>query len=115
MHQKNYGCENLSRRLEKYVEEISLGSGCEVDTDHMYEHIHECQGVNWPAILPPEIVLAGRVLIKSVMKRGCSDVVNTGEMLVYLETEFYGINILVWSIRTHLKMHWQLTAYIAFL
>lgn len=35
------------------------------------EHKHECLGVNWPAILPSDIVLAGRILVKSTSQR-CS-------------------------------------------
>ncbi|KAJ6708519.1 TETRATRICOPEPTIDE REPEAT (TPR)-LIKE SUPERFAMILY PROTEIN [Salix viminalis] len=35
------------------------------------EHKHECLGVNWPAILPTDIVLAGRILVKSTTQR-CS-------------------------------------------
>ncbi|XP_034912260.1 uncharacterized protein [Populus alba] len=35
------------------------------------EHKHECLGVNWPVILPSDIVLAGRILVKSTSQR-CS-------------------------------------------
>ncbi|KAH8484633.1 hypothetical protein H0E87_026405 [Populus deltoides] len=40
------------------------------------EHKHECLGVNWPAILPSDIVLAGRILVKSTSQR-CSTESNT--------------------------------------
>ncbi|XP_022749266.1 uncharacterized protein LOC111298827 [Durio zibethinus] len=34
------------------------------------EHKHECQGVHWPAILPSDVVLAGRVVVKSLEQKG---------------------------------------------
>lgn len=64
--------ENLSSNLEKHVAKVTLVADSERDTKQIPEHKHECQGVNWPAILPPEIVLAGRLLVKSIIERGGS-------------------------------------------
>ena len=47
------------------------------------EHKHECLGVNWPAILPSDIVLAGRILVKSTSQR-CSTESNALCDLVHL-------------------------------
>ena len=47
------------------------------------EHKHECLGVNWPAILPTDIVLAGRILVKSTTQR-CSTESNALCDLVHL-------------------------------
>ncbi|KAI3751624.1 hypothetical protein L2E82_22715 [Cichorium intybus] len=46
--------------LEKYVESVIKES---VIIKQNGEHKHEC-GVNWPAALPSETVLAGRVIVK---------------------------------------------------
>lgn len=82
---KNHGIqENLSSELEKHVAEVTLVTDSETDTKHIPEHKHECQGLNWPAILPPEIVLAGRVLVKSILERGGSlDKANLSETVVH--------------------------------
>nr|GME07068.1 SET and MYND domain-containing protein 4 isoform X1 [Ipomoea batatas] len=54
----------LPDELEKYISEcVSIGySGPR--TEDIAEHRHECEGVHWPAVLPSEVVLAGRVLVK---------------------------------------------------
>ncbi|CAK9145871.1 unnamed protein product [Ilex paraguariensis] len=64
---KSYGVHaNLSGDLEKYIADIILAGVSVLGTECLPEHRHECQGVNWPAVLPSDIVLAGRVLVKSV-------------------------------------------------
>lgn len=64
-HPKSYGNHvSLSDDLEEYVAHITLSSVSSSYTEHIAEHGHECEGVNWPAVLPSEIVLAGRVLMK---------------------------------------------------
>ncbi|XP_034204071.1 uncharacterized protein LOC117618554 isoform X3 [Prunus dulcis] len=74
--------ENLSADLEKYIAETTLNVDSETDTEHIPEHKHECKGVHWPAVLPSEIVLAGRVLVKSIIKRrGSTDIFNLREIL----------------------------------
>ncbi|GLT28065.1 hypothetical protein SLA2020_030220 [Shorea laevis] len=62
---------NHSNNLEEYVMEITSG-GDVVDQklECIPEHKHECQGVNWPAVLPTDIVLAGRVVMKSMAQKG---------------------------------------------
>lgn len=67
---KNHGiCKNLSSDLEKYVAGITLPKDSDSNIEWIAEHKHECKGVNWPAVLPPEIVLAGRVMVKSVEQK----------------------------------------------
>lgn len=62
---KSYGNHvSLSEDLKEYVAHITLSSVSSSYTEHIAEHGHECEGVNWPAVLPSEIVLAGRVLMK---------------------------------------------------
>lgn len=82
----NHGIEgNLSDNLDRYISEIPLSHDSGPDAD-IPEHKHECQGVHWPAILPSDIVLAGRVLIKSLAQRSLADITNFAEMLVYSMT-----------------------------
>ncbi|XP_017253346.1 uncharacterized protein LOC108223538 isoform X2 [Daucus carota subsp. sativus] len=57
---------SLSGDLEKYIADITLSDFCTEQTEHNSEHRHECRGVNWPLVLPSEIVLAGRILMKLV-------------------------------------------------
>lgn len=61
-----YIFDNFSDDLEKYISDIisvKLSSSC---SKNFTEHSHECQGAHWPLVLPPEIVLAGRVLVKHI-------------------------------------------------
>jgi hypothetical protein len=79
----NHGIhENLSDNLNSYISEIILCKESESDVD-IPEHVHECQGVHWPAIFPSEIVLAGRVLVKSLTQRRLKDITKFTETLVY--------------------------------
>ncbi|KAK1399708.1 SET domain-containing protein [Heracleum sosnowskyi] len=54
---------SLSDDLEKYIADITSSGFC---TEQNSEHSHECGGVNWPVVLPSEIILAGRILMKLV-------------------------------------------------
>lgn len=88
--------ENLSADLEKYIAETTLNVDSETDTEHIPEHKHECKGVHWPAVLPSEIVLAGRVLVKSIIKRrGSTDIFNLREILVHIVTIFSTLLIFI--------------------
>ncbi|GKG30393.1 hypothetical protein Tco_0420291, partial [Tanacetum coccineum] len=54
----------LSTDLEKYVAIVTKATVNDANIKQNAKHRHEC-GVNWPATLPAEIVLAGRVIVKS--------------------------------------------------
>ncbi|XP_062092271.1 uncharacterized protein LOC133798096 isoform X2 [Humulus lupulus] len=73
--------ENLSDTLKQYVAQITLGDNSETDIEHIPEHKHECKGAHWPSVLPSEIVLAGRLFVKSVMQRGSQEIANLIEIL----------------------------------
>lgn len=76
---------NHSNNLEECVTEITAG-GDVVDQklECIPEHKHECQGVNWPTVLPTDIVLAGRVVMKSMAQKGhFKEIPNIWETLVY--------------------------------
>lgn len=79
--------KNLSDDLRMYIQEITLCSFSELRTENVHEHKHECDGVHWPAILPSEIVLAGRIVAKFIAQRGVfADASNLVDMLVLLMT-----------------------------
>ncbi|PWA58382.1 tetratricopeptide repeat (TPR)-like superfamily protein [Artemisia annua] len=59
----------LSSDLEKYVANVTEATVNDVNIKQNAEHRHEC-GVNWPAALPAEIVLAGWVIVKSIEQHG---------------------------------------------
>lgn len=74
--------QTLSDDLRKYIQEITLRSFSDLRTEDVPEHKHECDGVHWPAILPAEIVLAGRIVAKFVAQRGVfADASNLVDML----------------------------------
>ncbi|XP_038694879.1 SET and MYND domain-containing protein 4 isoform X2 [Tripterygium wilfordii] len=54
--------------IEDYIREITLCSDSKADVEYFPEHKHECRGVNWPTVLPADIVLAARVLVKSTLQ-----------------------------------------------
>jgi hypothetical protein len=68
--------ENLSQDLIQYITDINLslvsgGAGMDANVGNFAEHRHECRGVNWPTVFPSEIVLAGRIVAKSLEKERC--------------------------------------------
>ncbi|KMT17392.1 hypothetical protein BVRB_2g038470 isoform A [Beta vulgaris subsp. vulgaris] len=54
----------LSGELQKYFSKVTLESHLDSGVEFFSEHGHECHGVNWPVVLPTEVVLAGRILVK---------------------------------------------------
>ncbi|KAK9075393.1 hypothetical protein SSX86_003716 [Deinandra increscens subsp. villosa] len=67
-HTKNHDTGfDLSSDLENYVASVTkaIVNGVNIKQKQNCEHKHEC-GVNWPAVLPAEIVLAGRIIVKSI-------------------------------------------------
>ncbi|KAL6131750.1 hypothetical protein ACLB2K_070123 [Fragaria x ananassa] len=61
----------LSDDLQRYIVDTTLNADSE-RANQIPEHKHECNGVHWPAVLPSEIVLVGRVLVNSIIKSGGS-------------------------------------------
>lgn len=64
--------DSVFDNLEEYISQITLDNDFYPEDEHIFEHKHECKGVHWPVILPSDVVLAGRVLVKSVQKNGVS-------------------------------------------
>ncbi|XP_047311475.1 SET and MYND domain-containing protein DDB_G0284059 [Impatiens glandulifera] len=61
--------ETLSNDLQTYMLNITSENINALDVNHFSEHIHECNGANWAAILPSEVVLAGRILSKLIKQK----------------------------------------------
>lgn len=85
--------ENVSNDVEKLVSSMSLagnnGIGVADSNGLILEHRHECGGANWAAVLPSEIILAGRVMAKSMEQRKHSTgTVNPNKALVLLYTMY---------------------------
>ncbi|KAK8935375.1 hypothetical protein KSP39_PZI013002 [Platanthera zijinensis] len=61
---------NLSEELWKHVNEsIPKNRSACANVCNQPEHTHECGGSHWSAVLPTDVVLAGRVLMKSMENR----------------------------------------------
>jgi len=60
------GLEGLAADLKNYMSDVVLAGASTLDTGHIAEHRHECHGFHWPLILPSEVVLAGRILVKVI-------------------------------------------------
>ncbi|KAL2339512.1 hypothetical protein Fmac_007452 [Flemingia macrophylla] len=71
--------KNLPTDLREYAAEVIQYS--EEEIEDITEHKHECQGVNWPVVLPSEIVLAGRILARFLLNCTSEDIVNFVERL----------------------------------
>ncbi|KAG6416010.1 hypothetical protein SASPL_123431 [Salvia splendens] len=57
---------DLSDDLERHIRNVTSPSFSSPDVKHFAEHRHECQGMHWPAVLPSDVVLAGRVIVKHI-------------------------------------------------
>ncbi|PPS02799.1 hypothetical protein GOBAR_AA17852 [Gossypium barbadense] len=65
-----------------HIPDTMVGSNFKPTLECIPEHKHECQGVHWPAILPSDVVLAGRVVVKTMEQKGqFTDVPNLSETL----------------------------------
>ncbi|KAL8552408.1 hypothetical protein ACS0TY_001195 [Phlomoides rotata] len=56
--------EDLSDNLEIYIRNVTSQGISSSNIKHAAEHRHECQGMHWSAVLPSDVVLAGRILVK---------------------------------------------------
>lgn len=77
----NYVLKNLPNNLAEYAAEVIQYNDCEQKIGNVTEHKHECQGVHWPAVLPSDIVLAGRLLAKFLSKNSSGDITSFVEKL----------------------------------
>ncbi|XP_039170019.1 uncharacterized protein LOC104445885 isoform X3 [Eucalyptus grandis] len=74
-HQSRNNVEEVSlhvevpTEIENHIREVTSENWEEKIPEHFPEHRHECLDANWPAVLPHEVVLAGRVVVKSLVQR----------------------------------------------
>lgn len=74
-HQSRNNVEEVSlhvevpTEIENHIREVTSDNWEEKIPEHFAEHRHECLDANWPAVLPHEVVLAGRVVVKSLVQR----------------------------------------------
>ncbi|KAJ0045828.1 hypothetical protein Pint_05245 [Pistacia integerrima] len=69
---KHNSNESLLNKFEEYIAQITRGIDLYPGDGHIFEHKRECQGAHWPIILPADIALAGRVVVKSIEQRRAS-------------------------------------------
>ncbi|MBA0782366.1 hypothetical protein Gotri_000258 [Gossypium trilobum] len=68
-----------------HIPDTMVGSNFKPTLECIPEHKHECQGVHWPAILPSDVVLAGRVVVKTMEQKGqFTDVPNLSETFIVI-------------------------------
>lgn len=63
---------NLSRDILNYVADVI--SDDKIRCKGVPEHRHECGGTHWSAVLPTDVVLAGRIVAQEKEKRRLSGV-----------------------------------------
>ncbi|KAL0401057.1 UNVERIFIED_CONTAM: Stress-induced-phosphoprotein 1 [Sesamum latifolium] len=61
--------EDLSDVLEQYIRTVTSPGILSSKVEHA-EHRHECLGMHWPAVLPSDVILAGRILVKHIQQQG---------------------------------------------
>ncbi|XP_010538898.1 PREDICTED: SET and MYND domain-containing protein 4 isoform X2 [Tarenaya hassleriana] len=59
-------CQSLPDDLSDHIKGVTSVNNLFSGTECIREHQHECLGANWPAVLPSDVVLAGRILVKLI-------------------------------------------------
>ncbi|KAH9733723.1 tetratricopeptide repeat (TPR)-like superfamily protein [Citrus sinensis] len=93
--------DSVFDNLEEYISQITLDNDFYPEDEHIFEHKHECKGVHWPVILPSDVVLAGRVVVKSVQKNGVSTDVPNLLGKLELSHNYSQVVILISQIRVN--------------
>lgn len=57
---------NLPDDIVEHIKGVTSAVRYYSETECVQEHQHECRGANWPAVLPSDAVLAGRVIMKLI-------------------------------------------------
>ncbi|CAF2098822.1 unnamed protein product [Brassica napus] len=63
---KNSTFQNLPDDIVEHIKGVTSAVRYYSETECVQEHQHECRGANWPAVLPSDAVLAGRVIMKLI-------------------------------------------------
>ncbi|KAK6135538.1 hypothetical protein DH2020_030709 [Rehmannia glutinosa] len=72
--EKYESLQHLSDDLERYIRNVTSPGSSSSNIEHAAEHKHECQGMHWPAVLPSDVVLAGRILVKHIEQQSSGGV-----------------------------------------
>lgn len=96
--------KNLATDLEKHVMNAILANptrstGEDICSNHILEHRHECGGAHWSAVLPPDIVLAARLIVTSIEKCKASGTIFNP--LDYLVNVYINISDFCFALFTH--------------
>ncbi|KAL0298280.1 UNVERIFIED_CONTAM: Stress-induced-phosphoprotein 1 [Sesamum radiatum] len=60
--------QDLSDVLKQYIRTVTSPGSSSSTVEHA-EHRHECLGMHWPAVLPSDVILAGRILVKHIQQQ----------------------------------------------
>ncbi|KAL2898027.1 Histone-lysine N-methyltransferase SMYD3 [Bienertia sinuspersici] len=89
----------LSDELQKYFSKVTSENHLDTEIECFSEHGHECHGVNWPVVLPTQVVLAGRILVKSMKQKVDSEYLDLSHNYVHLlpdrKVEFHVYSIVL--------------------
>ncbi|GER50861.1 tetratricopeptide repeat protein [Striga asiatica] len=61
---------DLPHDLVRHIRSVTLPAISSSNTERAPEHRHECRGMHWSAVLPSDVVLAGRILVKHMEEQG---------------------------------------------
>uniref|UniRef100_A0A1J3HA30 SET and MYND domain-containing protein 4 n=2 Tax=Noccaea caerulescens TaxID=107243 RepID=A0A1J3HA30_NOCCA len=74
--------QNLPDDVVEHIKGVTSAGKYYSESECVQEHQHECRGANWPAVLPSDAVLAGRVIMKLINQgKTAMDLYNLQETL----------------------------------
>jgi hypothetical protein len=80
---KHHIFQKLPDDIVEHIKGVTSADIYYFATDLIQEHQHECRGANWPAVLPSDAVLAGRIIMKLINQgKAATDLSNLQEILV---------------------------------
>lgn len=92
---KHHLLQNLPDDIVEHIKGVTSADIYYSETECIQEHQHECRGANWPAVLPSDAVLAGRVIMKLINQgKTTMDLSNLQEILVCPFTVKYSHHLL---------------------
>ncbi|KAG6418529.1 hypothetical protein SASPL_120733 [Salvia splendens] len=102
-YKAEYGFKlDLSDDLEQHIRNVTSPSFSSPDVKHFAEHRHECQGMHLPAVLPSDVVLAGRIIVKHIeeqayggLDHNVHKILNYGQLSSDTKLEFHVYSIIL--------------------
>ncbi|KAL6532980.1 hypothetical protein OROMI_027092 [Orobanche minor] len=66
-YKNEYGSlQDFSHDLVQYIKNVTSADISSSNIEHASGHRHECRGMHWSAVLPSDVTLAGRILVKHI-------------------------------------------------